>query len=73
VVRAGEISLTVVAFDGVDDDRIVLSIVNDETGDLALDGVFVIVIDGECSILSNCSRNEATPLLVALGDRGVGD
>ncbi len=73
MVRVGEISLTVVIFDDVGDDRIVLSIVNDETGDLALDGVFVIVIDGECSILSNCSRNEATPLLVALGDRGVGD
>jgi hypothetical protein len=65
--------LIVVVVDGVDDDRIELSIGNDETGDFALDGVFGVVIDCECSILSNCSRKEATPLAVGLGDRGVGD
>ncbi len=65
--------MIVVVVDGVDDDRIELSIGNDETGDFALDGVFGVVIDCECSILSNCSRKEATPLAVGLGDRGVGD
>ncbi len=65
--------IVVVVVDGVDDDRIELSIGNDVTGDFALDGVFGVVIDGECSILANCSRKEATPLPVGLGDRGVGD
>jgi hypothetical protein len=60
-------------FVGVDIVRIALSVGKDESGDFALDGVFVAVIDGEWSTLSNCSRNEATPLLVCLGDNGVGD
>jgi len=65
--------LTIVDFEGEDDDRIEFSVGNDEIGDFALDGVFGVVIDGECSTLSNCSRKEATPLPVGLGDRGVGD
>ncbi len=69
----GEVSLIVVGFVGVDDDRREWSTGTDETGDFALEGVFAVVIEGECSIVSNCSRKEATPLLVDLGDKGVGD
>jgi hypothetical protein len=73
VVGIGDVSLIGVVFDGVVVDRIAWSISTDEPGDLALDGVLDVLIDGDCSILSNCSRNEATPLLIGLGDRGVGD
>jgi hypothetical protein len=65
--------LIVVVFDGVDVGRIILSEGTEEIGDFALDGVFVVVMDGEYSILSNCSLKEATPLPVGLGDEGVGD
>ncbi len=60
-------------FVGVDIGRIALSVGKDESGDFGLDGVFVGVIDDEWSTISNCSRNEATPLLSSLGDNGVGD
>lgn len=70
----GEVSLTgVVVFDGVTVDRTAGSISTVDAGDLARDGVFDEAIEGDCSRLSNCSRREATPLAVGLGERGVGD
>lgn len=69
----GDVSLTGVVFDGVTVDRMACSIGTVEAGDFALVGVFVVPIDGDDSALSNCSRREATPMLVALGERGVMD
>ncbi len=73
VVGTGEVSFVGIVFVGVVVDRKAWSISTDGTGDFALDGVLDVLIDGDCSILSNCSRNEATPVPVGLGDRGVGD
>lgn len=69
----GEVSLTGVVFDGVTVERIAGSTGTVEAGDFARDGVFDDAIEGDCSRLSNCSRREATPLAVCLGERGVGD
>ena len=73
IVGVGDVSLIGVALDGVIGDRIACSIGMDETGDLALQGVLDVAVDGDCSILSNCSRREATPLPVGFGERGAGD
>lgn len=73
IVGVGEVSLIGVVFVGVIVDRIPWSIDADESGDLALEGVLDVIIDGDCSILSNCSRKEATPLPIGFGDSGVGD
>ena len=69
----GEDSLTGVVFDGVTVDRIACSIDTAEAGDFDLVGVFVVATEGDDSALSNCSRRDATPMLVALGERGVSD
>ena len=69
----GEVSLTGVLFDGVIVDRTAGSTGTVEAGDFARDGVFDVAIEGDWSRLSNCSRREATPLAVGLGERGVGD
>lgn len=73
IVGIGDVSLTGVVFVGVIDDRLRLSTGAGVTGDFGLDGVLVVGVDGDCSRLSNCSRREATPTPVGLGDNGVGD
>ena len=73
---AGDVSLTVVAlvdFEGVETVRSAFSAGNEVTGDLVWDGVLFVLIAGDDSALSNCSRSEATPAPTGFGDDGVGE
>jgi hypothetical protein len=67
------LDILLATFDGVLAARRLTSEGDEVIGDFDLDGVLLVAIDVDDSAISNCSRKDATPVLVGLGDDSVGD